>query len=50
LKRLYIQGDVGGQKWRAAFDTLRAEIIPEFDPKAMAPSSQPATSPAGGGH
>jgi hypothetical protein len=49
LKRLYIQGDVGGQKWKAAFDALRADIIPEFDPKALAPASQPSTSPAGGG-
>jgi hypothetical protein len=46
LKRLYIPGDVGGQKWKAAFDALRGEIIPDFDPKALAPASQPATVPA----
>lgn len=36
LKRLYVQGDVGGQKWAAAFEALRTQIIPEFDPKALA--------------
>ena len=48
LKRLYVQGDVGGQKWKAAFDALRAEIIPEFDPsKLTAPvaGSGAATQP-----
>lgn len=35
LKRLYVQGDVGGQKWSAAFEALRAQIIPEFDPKSL---------------
>lgn len=35
LKRLYVQGDVGGQKWAPAFEALRAEIIPEFDPRSL---------------
>jgi hypothetical protein len=47
LKRLYVQGDVGGQKWKAAFDALRKEIIPEFDPsKLVAPVAGSATAPA----
>jgi hypothetical protein len=42
LKRLYVQGDVGGQKWKDEFDALRAEIIPDFDPaKLTAPATQP---------
>lgn len=44
LKRLYIQGDVGGQKWKAEFERLRTEIIPDFDPKAVKPAT--ATAPA----
>jgi hypothetical protein len=35
LKRLYVQGDIGGQKWKTAFDALRAEIIPDFDPSKL---------------
>jgi hypothetical protein len=47
LKRLYIQGDVGGQKWNDEFEELRKEIIPDFDPKAVTPSTtQPVTRPA----
>jgi hypothetical protein len=51
LKRLYVQGDVGGQKWKDEFDALRAEIIPDFDPARLtapttnavagAPANQP---------
>ena len=44
LKRLYIQGDVGGAKWKQKFEALRKEIIPEFAP---APATAPATITAG---
>jgi hypothetical protein len=45
LKRLYVQGDVGGQKWKAAFDALRTEIIPDFDPTKL---TAPATGDVAG--
>lgn len=45
MKRLYIQGDVGGQKWKAEFERLRTEIIPDFDPKAVKPATAPAPAP-----
>jgi hypothetical protein len=44
LKQRYIQGDVGGQKWRDAFEKLRQELIPEFDPKKL-PTTQPQPQP-----
>jgi len=43
LKRLYVQGDAGGEKWKDEFDALRAEIIPDFDPKALASPAKPAS-------
>ena len=43
LKRLYIRGEVGGRKWKQPFEELRKEIIPDFDPKTLAP---PGTRPA----
>jgi hypothetical protein len=36
---------VGGKKWKAEFDKLRREIIPDYDPTA-APTTEPTTSPA----
>ena len=47
LKQRYIQGDVGGQKWKEPFERLRQEIIPEFDPKQLTPATQPQTQPGG---
>ena len=46
LKSLYVRGNVGGQKWKQKFEELRREIIPDFDPKSLAPQSRPATEPA----
>jgi hypothetical protein len=45
LKRLYIQGDVGGEKWKKQFEALRLEIIPDFNPATLA-----APVAAGGGN
>lgn len=45
LKRLYVQGDVGGQKWKDEFEALRKEIVPDFNPAALA---APVASSDGG--
>ena len=45
LKRLYVRGDVGGEKWKDEMEALRKEIVPDFDPKSVA---SPATAPASG--
>ena len=41
LRNLYARGNVGGQKWKQPFEELRREIIPEFDPKSVAPQTRP---------
>lgn len=45
LKRLYVQGQAGGEKWRDEFEELRKEIVPDFDPKSLI-SPGLATQPA----
>jgi tetratricopeptide (TPR) repeat protein len=49
LKRLYIiQNPPGGEKWSPEFEELHKKYIPDFDPKTLVPTSQPAeTQPAG---
>jgi hypothetical protein len=44
LTRLYVRGDVGGQKWRDEFDALRREIAPDFDPKSLIAPATPAAA------
>jgi hypothetical protein len=48
LKRSYVRGNVGGKKWNRQFEALRQEIIPEFDPKSVAPATQPGGGDAPG--
>jgi hypothetical protein len=44
LKSLYIRnGDkTGGKKWHPAFEELRGEVIPDFDPNALGATTAPA--------
>jgi hypothetical protein len=48
LKRSYVRGNIGGKKWKQQFEALRQEIIPEFDPKSVAPATQPGDAPPEG--
>jgi hypothetical protein len=46
LKSLYVRNgaDTGGKKWHADFETLRAEVIPDFDPNNITPATAPAVA------
>jgi hypothetical protein len=46
LKQQYITwgNRVGGRKWKDAYEQLRREIIPEFDPNAIPMTTAPAAS------
>ena len=46
LKRLYIIGDVGGEKWADEFEALRKELIPDFNPKPDPPPAEPVAAGA----
>jgi hypothetical protein len=43
LKSLYIRNgnDIGGKKWHSAFEQLRADVIPDFDPNNLTPATAP---------
>ena len=46
LKQQYITwGDrVGGKKWKAQYEQLRRELVPDFDPHAISTTTAPAAS------
>ena len=48
LKSLYVREgrSVGGPKWSAEFEKLRAELIPDFNPADVQVDATPTTQPA----
>jgi hypothetical protein len=46
LKSLYVRGgdSVGGKKWHADFEKLRADVIPDFDPNNIGPATAPVAA------